>query len=634
MRSGKIILTALFFISSGVAAQIKINYTPSDPLVLLPDGTQFMSWSDNTIYRHTYHVDQKDPKASDNNDGSEEFPFRTINRAAQVVKPGERVSIHSGIYREMIRPLYSGDGPDRMIAYEAVPGEEVIISGSREVPSKWVISIDPNDPENITRSESGKSVISTGNIFSKDIWMTTMPDNMFEYGYFPLRIANTTVEEFRYMDWATRWIGRRPYSLPRCLLFQNGKRMSQLSAYEDLVRLPGSCWVSGDGKTIHIHPFNNINPNSQTFEIGVQEHIIQPQSIGLGFIRITGLVLEHCANGFLRAGTGALFTMGGHHWIIEKNIVRQVNALGIEIGSSAYERRDPRNPGSVEKQGKQPSPGILTGHHIVRGNIIHDCGTAGIRGLGVEYALVENNTIFGCGWQDVEFLYEVAGIKLLINRGTLVQNNHVHDIRGGCGIWLDWDNRNSRVTRNVIHDISTAQGAIFLEASQIPNLIDNNIIWSVTGEGVYLCDTDNTLVVHNLFGNVTENQVVARVKTDRSLGGRKLTSVRNQIVNNIFVNPGKPIIADDPSNTADFNAYITSSAEELIKDQGQHSVLARGDIRVERDQSGLIIQTDSRLPEVPVIRNCEMDFFNSRRTNGLTIPGPFRRMSDTTRLKL
>ena len=98
--------------------------------------------------------------------------------------------------------------------------------------------------------------------------------------------------------------------------------------------------------------------------------------------------------------------MGGHHWIIEGNTVRQVNSVGIEVGGRAYEGPDaPR----------RTTPDL--GHNIVRRNRVSDCGTAGMRGLGVSHALVEDNDVVDCGWQDAEFHWEVAGIKLLVAAG-------------------------------------------------------------------------------------------------------------------------------------------------------------------------------------------------------------------------
>ncbi len=92
-------------------------------------------------------------------------------------------------------------------------------------------------------------------LFSKKLWMTVLPDTMFEGGFNAFQTPNATDEEMRLMPWAVEWKGRLPYTLPRGLLFQEGRRMEQLATYEDLVRLPGSYWVAPDGKTIHIHPF-------------------------------------------------------------------------------------------------------------------------------------------------------------------------------------------------------------------------------------------------------------------------------------------------------------------------------------------------------------------------------------------
>lgn len=640
-----IILSFSFVLKAQI--QTVADFHPSISQTLLPDGTLFDSWDDSTKYTRIYHVSQNNSKASDDNMGTEDRPFLTINHAAQVVKPGECVYIHTGTYRELVRPLQSGDGPDRMIKYQAAPGEQVIIKGSRVINTDWILSVDPNNSLTAEASlQLNKDLGFPATSYSKRIMMTTLPDNLFENEYFPLKTANTTDAEFDMMDWATRFRKRIPYILPRCLLFQNGQRMSQLAAYEDMVHLPGSCWVAPDGKTIHIHPFGGENPNDQLFEIAVQHHLIQPQTIGLGYIRISGLILEHCANGFLRSGEGALFAMGGHHWIIEGNIVRQMNALGIEVGTSAFERRDPRNSDYIAGQGQSPSQqqqgqqpvrmaNPNSGHNIIRKNIVSDCGTAGIRGLGNAYALVEDNYVHDCGWQDAEHHWEVAAIKLLGCNGTLVRNNYISNMNGCMGIWLDWNNKNSRVTRNVIRNISTLQGAIFIEASQILNLIDNNIIWNVNGEGVRLADTDNAIVAHNLLVNVTEGQVVARVATDRSLGGRKLTSTKNQVINNIIVNPGKPVTFVDPSNIADYNMYIsTLESKSVMKDKGANSKVIQGNITLDEDNLFLTWRTSSALPSVPVIKNCEFDFFNNPRNSGYNVPGPFQVLSNLATLQL
>ena len=48
-----------------------------------------------------YHVSKS---GNDKNVGSFEFPFKTINRAAEIALPGDTVTVHEGEYREWVDP--------------------------------------------------------------------------------------------------------------------------------------------------------------------------------------------------------------------------------------------------------------------------------------------------------------------------------------------------------------------------------------------------------------------------------------------------------------------------------------------------------------------------------------------------
>jgi len=67
----------------------------------LADGERFISWEKEVRYAKTYHVACNHPDASDSNPGTEEEPFLTISKAASVLRPGERVVIHGGLYRKV-----------------------------------------------------------------------------------------------------------------------------------------------------------------------------------------------------------------------------------------------------------------------------------------------------------------------------------------------------------------------------------------------------------------------------------------------------------------------------------------------------------------------------------------------------
>src|SRR5215212_6186511 len=73
------------------------------------------------------------PTGSDDADGSELYPLRTISCAARLAQPGDTVVVHGGVYREWVRPRYSGLSDRRRITYTAGAGEHVVIKGSEQV---------------------------------------------------------------------------------------------------------------------------------------------------------------------------------------------------------------------------------------------------------------------------------------------------------------------------------------------------------------------------------------------------------------------------------------------------------------------------------------------------------------------
>ena len=54
----------------------------------LPDGTDFPFWEQPQTFTRTYYVDGNAARADDNGPGTSEQPFRTVNKAAQVLHPG------------------------------------------------------------------------------------------------------------------------------------------------------------------------------------------------------------------------------------------------------------------------------------------------------------------------------------------------------------------------------------------------------------------------------------------------------------------------------------------------------------------------------------------------------------------
>ncbi|MHB1038623.1 MAG: right-handed parallel beta-helix repeat-containing protein [Pirellulales bacterium] len=76
--------------------------------------------------------------ASDQNPGTAQEPFATVQKAAAVAKAGDVVTIRAGIYRETIAPANSGT-PGRPITFEPDGDAAVTISGADEADGGWTV---------------------------------------------------------------------------------------------------------------------------------------------------------------------------------------------------------------------------------------------------------------------------------------------------------------------------------------------------------------------------------------------------------------------------------------------------------------------------------------------------------------
>ncbi|MGQ9591943.1 MAG: right-handed parallel beta-helix repeat-containing protein, partial [Planctomycetota bacterium] len=593
-----IILASLAALSLGPAAVRAGDPYPLrslDPPVLLPDGTEFRTWEAPPEHSRTYYVDGSDPAASDDNPGTAERPFRTIQRAADVLLPGERVIVRAGVYREHVRPRRGGEGPTRMIAYEAErrgaraeaqggtrggagPGgasPEVLLKGSAVFRPEWL----PSAPD-------GKTPVAGA-------WEAPLDRSLFD-GYFPFEIENVTEKQFETMSWAAPLRGKPPCTLPRGLVFHGGRPLERVPSYEDLAGKDGASWFERARNAIHIRPFGGADPRRETFEITVRQTVFSPEEPGLGFIRVRGFTVEAVANPFPWEQVGAISTTRGHHWIIEENVVRWANGVGIDVGI-----QHPCFP--------QPP---LVGFHIVRRNVISDCGICGIAGLGPgggrEFGLlIEENVLLRNAFLPVETLFETAAIKTHNNVRCLISGNFIADTLHGPGIWMDWDNRASRVSENAVLRTRAIHGAIFVEASFEPNLVAGNVIWDTSGHGIYEHDSTRQVFAHNFVGLSKGAAICLRGKvTDRKIAGRPIESGRHSVLGNVFFENGAENVFRGPGNETSGNV-----------EEGVRASLSP-------DGSTLFWSLAGPVPRVPEIPGLAHDFLGARRDPGERAPGP------------
>ena len=76
------------------------------------------------------------PSGSDTEPGNKEKPFRTVQKAADVMRPGDTCTVRGGTYREAVAIRHSGAN-GKQIRFVAAEGERVIFDGTDLVTGQW-----------------------------------------------------------------------------------------------------------------------------------------------------------------------------------------------------------------------------------------------------------------------------------------------------------------------------------------------------------------------------------------------------------------------------------------------------------------------------------------------------------------
>ena len=524
---------------------------------LLPDGSSYGFWETEPVWEREFFVNGSDPAASDDNDGSEAHPFRTISRAAAEATPGTRVRIHAGLYRECVKPARGGTDPEHMISYEAFGDGDVVISASEEVrdfiPSEgWML----NRGWGAEQPEDAR------------VWEYDLDPDLFR-GYNPFCAVNILHDrlfiEYDKTDMTT-------YLNRRGCVFCDGKPLKQVPLYGGMAQEDNTYWVEANGQKVHFRLEYDEDPKDHRIEVTVREQCFAPDKPFLNYIRVKDLVCEHAATGAPVPQRGAISAYRGHHWIIEGCTVYWTNGVAIDVGNECWHHTH--------------QPDEVIGWSIIRNCTIQDAGVCGIAGMFAERMLIEGNVIDGTGWQKMELSREAGAIKLHNSVNGLIRNNVFRNTFRADHLWLDCGNENNRITGNLFLDGIEQREAIFIECTREGiNLIDHNIIWNVEGRfdpakvpaepgssgwyklreneavngyGVYGEGTDRLHVSHNLIGRCRHSGYYLKPVPFRMHGLlRGGTSRDAKIRNNIFYECGEAAI-DFPTkdNEAEGNLYV------------------------------------------------------------------------------
>ena len=551
----------------------------------LSDGRTFDFWDCTTDFKKTYYV-SKASNASDDNPGTKDAPFATIDKAAKVLMPGEKVLIGGGVYDELVRPARGGEGPDKMISYEAVPGEKVVLTGARQYKNGW------NEPYgwrthgfsahyNLSDDFNPNAKIYEGN-FERDDFEKVNPFSMVNCAS---QAFGGCEFWFHYLPQESDW---RPFLKRRGLLFCDGEALTQVNYLCHLSQVPGSYWVEDSGYKIFIRLKDDSHPDKHVITYTARDQLFLPEVPYTSYVRVKGLEFEFVGNGVPGSQKGALSTFCGHHWIIEDNKVRWANGVGIDFGHVTTERYSDE----------------ISGGSIVRRNHVSNCGVCGIAALPGspdrnKSILVEHNILDDNAWHDIEFNYENGGIKVHGIVDSLLRFNIVRRTGYGSAIWADFGNKNSRICANVvIGGDSSIMGGIFIEASDVPNVIDHNLVYDYNrnplgtipqrtsggGHGIYQHDCDFVHITRNILLGLEGTGVFLNWGDPiRICNGHGPIGVGFEVNENIIADCDRAYVMPTEKNKADSNVFgMDFRGKAPIMIERNHEIYEMLDMRAAR----------------------------------------------------
>ena len=431
-------------------------------------------------------------------DGTQARPFKHINDAAKVARPGDEVLVAPGVYREYVDPQNAGT-EDARITYRSTEPLGAVITGAE--------------------------VIKSWQPYEGNVWVARVANTLFgDYNPYTTYV---------YGDWY--FAGKSKHT--GCV-YLNDKAMYEAGSIEECLKgevYPCSWepeastykwYAQQDGEyTVLYGNFQGKNPNEENVEINVRRECFMPSKTGVGYITVSGFNINKAATTWAPPAAYQDGMIGPHWskgWIIEDCEISNSKCAGISLGKYLDPDNDHyftvkhvKSPTQMERDAvcRGQYHGWLkenVGSHIVRRCNIHNCEQGGIIGrMGAVFSVIEDNHIHHINNMMELGGAEIAGIKLHAAIDVIFRRNHIHHCTRG--IWLDWQAQGTRVTQNLFHhntlptlsedpDKEEFLGIgddIFVEVSHGPTLIDNNILLSTRSLKLA---AQGIAVVHNLIG--------------------------------------------------------------------------------------------------------------------------------------
>ena len=438
-----------------------------------------------------YYVSAAAPKEGN---GSKATPFRRINDAAKIARPGDEIIVAPGVYREYVNPQNAGTEENRIVYRSETPLGAVI---------------------------TGAETLTGWKPYQGSVWVNRVDNGVFaSYNPYTTMVCG---------DWYFAPTVRHTGAV-----FLNDRMLYETVSLEECIAgKPDPCawnqeearylwYTEQDGnETVLYANFQGKDPNAEKVEITARRNCFMPDKNGVGYITVSGFKIDKAATTWAPPAAYQDGMIGPHWskgWIIEDCEISNSKCCGISLGKY----RDPENdmyfytkhvksPTQMERDAvcRGQYHGWLkekVGGHIIRRCEVHHCEQTGIVGrMGGVFSTIEDCHIHHvCNSQQLGGA-ETAGIKLHAAIDVTIRRNHIHHCI--MGVWCDWQAQGARISQNLMHDNmrpegrSQARGAmfscdVFIEVGHGPTLIDNNVLLSKVS---VVMPSEGLACVHNLM---------------------------------------------------------------------------------------------------------------------------------------
>lgn len=592
----------------------------------------------------------------DANSGTLASPFRTIQKAADMMTAGDKCYIREGVYRETVIPANSGS-PDNPITFEACNNEKVVVSGGDTI-TNWtmhsgsiykgdmdwdlggqnIVAVDGNLSNEARWPNAGsdlhtKSVLATVDSATNDpLNKYTITDS--ELSSFPADYWNGGLiwclngpeyyaSASTITDFGSSTLHFEPWARTNSWYYSKRGNKYYITRHLNALDTANEWYVDGANQKLYIWVQGGDNPSNHvveakkrtyTFDLRNRSYInIKGIDTILGSITTVGADNCTISDGVFKYIDQNLDTgkdadtltkgieLGGTNNVIRDSEIAHTFGRGIKVSGTDNKvincyihdvSSEASNAGGIDVYGRR---------HLISHNTVYRLGRGSMRG-SIQDSIIQYND-----FSYANMLTEDSGVLALGSmdyQNTQIHHNYVHDNVANFsdgGLYADCDTRNLIMYRNVVWNNSSV--GLLLNTPNNFVLAYNNSFYNSGRESSWGQSTlyGNDMYGDKLFNNIFRNDI----------SPRSGCIVKNNIVNRDpdFINPsnGNLQIASD-SIAIDAGMVLPNITDNYIGDAPDAGAYEYGD--------NWTAGHDFDNPPYPVYQKVDVPFMNKVLNGG------------------